>query len=391
MQVKQLVVAVLTPLISGAATFGALALHHYGLNSLMGSGRVHAAAQSSPNPDALLANWPQQCEALKQGLLSQPELASVTYEARPIDPFVTPAWKLTWQGEVIALPIVDYRIVQVARNDDGKYFVLLESPEVGARVMLNQLKQPPSIMDVFATAPHPSLSLAQLQAAPVASSDGESEAEVKALATKRSRSRNQDSASESSAKSLAESPAESLAEAPAARLSWDGPSLTERLFDGPVALEQLIDEGYRHRPQTLNCKADAWEKELPIAMGLALKLSTGNGMAPEAAYANIAQQPGRLLKYRSEDKTTWQARFGAGEVYSNVTITLPSNHESAAAGLGMGQENWWDAEPRPEWLEALERAVEADTPYAWQALSVELQRAGMSQAGIRSIQQAKAE
>ncbi len=387
MQVKQLVVAILTPLISGAATFGAIALNHHGLNSLMGSQRVHAAAQSSPEPEVLLSNWPQQCEALKAELLNQPKLAGVTYEARPIDPFVTPAWKLTWQGEVMALPIVDYRTVQVARNDDGKYFVLLESPEIGARVMLNQLKQPQLMTDVFATVPHPSLSLAQLQAAPVASSDGESEAEVKALATKRSRSRNQDGSSDSST----ESPAESLAEAPAARLSWDGPSLTERLFDGPVALEQLIDEGYRHRPQTLNCKADAWEKELPIAMGLALKLSTGNGTVPEAAYANIAQQPGRLLKYSSEDKTTWQARFGAGEVYSNVTITLPSNHESAAAGLGMGQENWWDAEPRPEWLEALERAVEADTPYAWQALSVELQRAGMSQAGIRSIQQAKAE
>lgn len=377
MQVKQLVIAVLTPLISGAATFGAIALHHHGLNSIVGAGRVHAAAQSSPEPEALLSNWPQQCEVFKQELLSQPKLTKVTYEARPIQPFVTPAWKFNWQGETIALPLVNYSDVRVVRNEDGKIFVILEDQAAEARVMLNQLKQSQPLVDVFATVPHPALSLAQLQGEPEGAAialepDGELGSEVdagvKAIAVKRSHS------------SL-DKP-ELLA--PVATLSWDGPGLTERLFDGPVALEQLIDQGYRHRPQSLSCKADAWEKELPIAMGLALKLSTGN--VPEAAYANVGQRPGRLLLHRGDGRTIWQARFGEGEFYFDVTIALPSDHESAAVGMGMGQESWWDAEPRPEWLVALERALEVDRLYAWQALSVELYRAGMSDESAQSIQ-----
>lgn len=385
MQVRQIVVAVLTPLLSGTATFGAIALHNNGLGSVVGSRRVHAAAQSSPEPEALLANWPQQCEALKEVLLKQPELAAVTYEARPIEPFVTPAWKLTWQGETIALPLVNYNKVKAAQNGNGQYFVLLEDTEAKTKVMLNQLQPPQPMADVFATVPHPSLSLAQLQAEPGLLDEAEPDASLKALARKRSRSRGDvPEANVTAADATKIEENETI-------LSWDGPSLTERLFDGPVALEQLIDEGYRHRPQSLNCKADSWEKELPIAMGLALKLSTGNGTVPDAAYAKVAQQSGRLLKYRSEETTTWQARFEAAQVSSDVTISLPSNHESAAVGMGMGQESWWNAEPRPEWLIALERAVDADTSYAWQALSVELRRAGISQAGIRSIQASKAE
>lgn len=377
MQVKQLVVVVLTPLISGATTFGAIALHQHGLNSLVGSGRVHAAAQSSPEPEVLLSNWPQQCEILRQALLNQPQLTTVTYEARPIEPFVTPAWKLNWQGETIALPLVKYSDVRVARNEDGRLFVVLEDPQLDARVILNQLRPSQPLKDVFATVPHPSLSLAQLQAEPVAavvsSSKGESvkaAAERQTLAAKRSRS---------GAKVTEVA-------APVTPLSWDGPSLTERLFDGPVALEQLIDEGYRHQPKALSCKAEAWEHELPIAMGLALKLSTGTDAAPESVYAKVGQQPGRVLRRLTDQKTIWQANFGTGEFYSEVMISLPSNHESAAVGMGMGQENWWDAEPRPEWLIALERAVEVDSEYAWQALSVELHRAGMSNGIAQSIQ-----
>ena len=373
MQVKQLVVTVLTPLISGAATFGAIALRHHGLSSIVGSRQVHAAAQSSPEPEALLSNWPQQCEALREELRSQPHLTEVTYEARPIQPFVTPAWKLNWQGETIALPLVDYSDVRVARNEDGKLFVVLEDPAADTRVMLNQLKQSQAIADVFATVPHPALSLAQLQGEPVAAMEAEPGASGKAMAVKRGRSNSKET-----------EPTETVP-----TLSWDGPGLTERLFEGPVALEQLIDEGYRHRPQSMSCKAEAWEKELPMAMGLALKLSTGT--APEAAYSKIGQQPGRLLLHRGDGKTTWQARFGEGEFYADVTITLPSDHESAEVGMGMGQENWWDAEPRPEWLIALERAVAVDSQYAWDALSVELHRAGMGEESAQSIQTLMAE
>lgn len=380
MQVKQLVIAILTPLISGTVTFGAIASRHHGLNSIVGSGRVHAAAQSSPEPEALLSNWPQQCEVLKQELRSQPQLTEVTYEARPIEPFVTPAWKFNWQGETIALPLVQYSDVRVARNEDGKLFVVLEDRQAGARVMLNRLKQPQSISDVFATVPHPALSLAQLQGelaagaiAVEAKLDPDGETGGKAISVKRNPS----------------SQNETETIAPAATLSWNGPSLTERLFEGPVALEQLVDQGYRYRPQSLSCKADAWEKELPMAMGLALKLSTGD--VPEAVYAKVGQQPGRLLLHRRDGQTIWQARFGEGEFYSDVAIALPTAHESAAVGMGMGQENWWDAEPRPEWLVALERAVAVDSAYAWQALSVELHRAGMSEASSQSIQALTAE
>lgn len=375
MQVKQLVVAILTPLISGAMTFGAIALRHHGLNSIVGSGRVHAAGQSSPEPEALLSNWPQQCEVLREALRSQPQLTEVTYEARPINPFVTPAWKLNWQGEAIALPLVNYSDVRVARNEDSKLFVVLEDRKMGARVMLNQIKQSQPISDVFTTVPHPALSLAQLQAKPevTIAIEADADAGTKAMAVKRGRLSSQDTE----------------AAAPVPTLSWDGPGLTERLFDGPVALEQLVDEGYRHRPQSMSCKAEAWEKELPVAMSLALKLSMG--ATPEAAYSKVGQQPGRLLVHRAEGTTTWQARFGEGAFYADVTIALPSEHESAEVGLGMGQENWWDAEPRPEWLIALERAVEADTLYAWQALSVELHRAGMSDESAQSIQALTAE
>jgi hypothetical protein len=399
MQAKQVVVAILTPLVTGSATFGAIALNHYGQLALGGSGRVHAAAQSSPEPEALLAHWPQQCKVLRQALLSQADLTELTYEARPLEPLVTPAWKLNWQGETLALPLVDYSDVRVARNEDGRLFVVLEDRKLKARVMINQLKQPQPLVDVFATVPHPSLALAELQGEPIATvetgpiagarTDGGaavvSQGNIKAMAVKHSRPEGAAGTPKVAASELVQD------ELSQDELSWDGPSLTERLFEGPVALESLIDEGYRHRPQALGCKAEAWEKELPMAMGLALKLSTGNGTAAEAVYAKVGQQPGRVLRYRSADQTTWQARFGAGEFYSDVTIALPSDHESAPVGLGMGQENWWDAEPRPEWLVALERAVEVDSIYAWQALSVELHRAGMSEESAQSIQKLTAE
>lgn len=375
MQAKQLVVAILTPLLTGSATFGAIVLQQRSVR-LFGASRVHAAAQSTPEPEALLSNWPQQCVALRQELLDQPELSEVTYEARPLGSFVTPAWKLNWQGEVIALPLVDYDEVRVARNEDEQLMVVLEDSKTETRVMLNRLRQSPPMKDVFATAPHPDLALAGLKGEslpPVVVGEA-----VEALKHGRSKGK------------VAHDGEQQLGQnsdvVAAAVLDWDGPSLTERLFDGPVALEQLIDQGYRHRPQALSCEADAWEKELPIAMGLALKLVAGSGDVPEAVYAKVGHQPGRLLHRLVGEQTVWQARLEEGEFYSDVMISLPTSHESAAVGMGMGQENWWDAEPRPEWLIALERAVEVDSEYAWNALSVEVHRAGMSDVSAQSIQ-----
>jgi len=383
MRINRLAIAVSTPLISGATVFGAIAIHHRGLDTPWGSKQVHAAAESSPEPEMLLANWPRQCAALQQALLKQPKLSSLTYEARPITPFVIPAWRLSWQGEVIALPLVEYSDVRVSRNEDDEFFVVLEDRQTQTRVMLNQLSQSPPIVDVFTTGLHPMLALVQLQGSPTTAAVAAPASNLAPVlgsttkATSAKRSRSSDRGAEATMLAVPES-------ADSASSNWDGPSLTEHLFGGPVLLEQLIDIGYRHRPQSLSCKAEAWERELPIAMGLALKLSSGN--EPAAAYAKVGQQPGRVLLRQSAEKTTWQARFGKGESYADVIITLPNQHESVAVGFGIGEENWWDSEPRPEWLIALERAVEADTVYAWQALSVELHRAGIAVEGESSIQ-----
>lgn len=367
MEAKQVVVAILTPLVTGSATFGAIALNHQGRDSRLEPApahtaahtAAHAAAQAGPKPEAVLAHWPRQCQVLRQALLSQPQLTEVTYEARPLEPFVTPAWKLNWQGEVLALPLVNYSDVRVTRNEDGLLLVVLEDRKLGARVLINQLKQAPPLTDVFATVPHPSLALAQLRAepnavgaapgaGPQATATAAQSPALQAMAVTQDRLGGHLGGAIAEAAQVTPSKNRALpgSDRPGGdRPTWDGPSLTERLFDGPVALESLIDQGYRHRPQSLSCKAEAWEKELPVAMGLAWKLSAGSGTAPEAAYARVGQQPGRVLRYRSGDMTTWQARFGEGEFYSDVTIALPSSHESAAVGLGLGQDNWWDVEP----------------------------------------------
>jgi hypothetical protein len=382
MQATRIIVGIATPLLSAMATFAGLSF--YGQRQ-----SPDLASAPPPQAQAPLPHWPSQCTALRHELQERSQQTEIRYQARPIEPFVTPAWKLSWHGDLVALPFVDYSDVQVLRNQDGQLMVVLQDQRSGTRVLLNRLRQEPPLEDVFATVPHPSLMLAALQGGDAslsvpaqsstpASAQSPAPGTITAIAPELP---GPQFAVQTAAVPSALSPALPQPVSP-----WTGVELTQHLFGEAIALEQLVDLGYRHRPSALSCRAQRWEQELPIALGLSLKLMAGPGGEPQAAYAGVGQKPGRLVRYQAGERQLWQGRIEDGAFYSEIAIALPSDHESAEVGLGLGLEGWWETEPRPPWMVALERALASDRPYSWQVLIVELHRAGLSQASVASIQ-----
>lgn len=346
-----------------------------------------AAQGSAPVVAGLdLNDWPRHCRKLRRSLPK-----NVVYDPRPGQPFVAPAWKLKWQGTTLAIPAVNYQELTVVRQSNGEFFLALQA----------QAARPPQ------TSP-PQTSPSAIGHSTVSNSDMASDVTV-VLSRSAVQKPIQDVRVASTV--FNDMASDNLGQQPlqGRRNLRQGQLLTQRLFDGPVSEDEILELAYRHQSRDLSCDLAAWEDELPIAIALDMRQEEAKTVV--AAYPRVGQQAGRVLRHRrgavtgkerrnntTANRTEWQIQLGdSSQNRSEVWISLPEGHISSNVGLGMGQDNWWEAKDRPAWLDTLEAALQTTlatqtsmetqaSETVWQTLATEIQQAGFSQNSVRSVQ-----
>ena len=284
-----------------------------------------------------------------------------TYNRRPVQPFVAPAWKLRWQGITLALPAVAYQELTVLQSQAGQLTIALRSSEDSVRVLLSQRPDEAEPVDVRRQ---------------IASLEG---VELMPLRGRR-------------------------------RLHTDQ-KLAQQLFAvNTLSSEALTDLGYRYRPERLSCRLESWREDLPVAMALQkqskLAADTGSLGRTVAVYPQVGSARGRVFRRQAAaassfaassfaasalPQTTWQAQIREPRNASDVLISLPKAHPSAAVGLAFGRDNWWEAPGRPDWLDALEQAIAHRQSSDWQQLAQTLEQSNFSSHSVKSAQQLAAQ
>ena len=384
---------------------------------------LFAMQQTAVLPPALagldLSQWPQECRALRREL-GQPRsrgelrrLASsgrVTYDSRPIQPFVAPAWKLRWQGIPIAIPTATYRELILLRSASGLLTVALWGEGTG-------------LMEVEPHSAAASRAGTPLAAVPVRVFLSQRPPMVEEVDVRTE---------------IARLEGVELMPLRGRRRPLSDQRLTRQLFKTQnLSAEALADLAYQHRPEQIRCRLESWQADLPIA--LALKQMRQQEMLQQqnsetlAVYPRVGQAAGRVFRRRrlAEVKnanaasntasnavskvapraststnprtantktinpktarmkswTEWQAQIREPQNASDILISLPDKHPSATVGLALGQDNWWEARGRPAWLDALEQAIATDQASDWQRLALALERAHFSSDSLKSVQQ----
>ena len=269
--------------------------------------------------------WPQRCQKLKEELSQQPGV-NVTYQPLPKDIVRQPSWKLTWYGRQIPLPAIQYTDVLVIQNKDNS-LLLLEGQIAGqtASIALSRFPKAEPLADIFTEYVGPGK----------------------------------------------------------AQTSSDGIALTQKLFGGPVSLEQLSAIGYRHTLADVTCDEAKWQEEVPIAIALIIK-GIAIPIGPKTSAYNL--NPGVLIAGQSESKGQWWSQWHDEKYDTDLKLTLPEGHQQGNLGFALGQTDWPVAPNAPVWLGQLEAAIANPTRQNWQALQVALKKAKMSDKSIQKIE-----
>jgi hypothetical protein len=338
------------------------------------------------------------------------------YQPRPVQPFVAPAWKLNWQGVVLAIPAVDYHELTLLRGEGGELVVGLQNrapaiahpagaaaiSQAPVKLVLSRRAETERLVEDIQVA---ALGGVAIDHVAIDDAAGERVAVVDGVAMQRVRGRR--SLGSNVETVLGQNEADGLRQAP-----QDRQRLIRRLFGKAMSQDELLDLAYRNRSEDLSCAPAEWEADLPIALALKQKLDSRPpmGEAVVAAYAQVGDHPGWVIRHRSQSlgasgaqaakapefsgtpRTEWKIRIkgsaASQQAASELWMSLPEDHASADVGLGAGQDNWWEAQNRPAWLDALETAIATDTPAAWHQLALALDAARFSENSVKSVQQA---
>lgn len=337
-----------------------------GTATTMATLRHRTAQEPAPVVAGLdLSDWPHHCRKLRRSLPK-----NVVYDPRPGQPFVAPAWKLTWQGTTLAIPAVNYQDLTVVRQPNGEFLLVLQANNPSSHLSNSPSPKAHAAGDVTVVLSRSPVQkpIHDVRVASAVFNEMES-----------------DSLGDHSLQGR--------------RNLRRGQLLTQRLFDGPVSEDEILELAYRHQSRDLSCDLAKWEDELPIAIALDMRQQAAKTVV--AAYPRVGQQAGRVIRHRREEartehhrkdgapnRTEWQIQLGDhSKSRSEVWISLPEGHLSSNVGLGMGQDNWWEAKDRPVWLNTLETALATPTrETVWQTLATEIQQAGFSDNSVRSIQ-----
>ena len=297
---------------------------YFSLNLLTACQQTTIAQPNNPNRFDP-ATWSSRCQQLKNTLAKEPGI-NVTYQSRPQKPEIQSSWQLTWSGQRVPIPAIQYSDVFVSHSTPGNYIVILNGSVNGqtVKVLLNSTPNPAPIDDIFSA-----IAIGETASLPTP----------------------------------------------------EGQALTNQLFGGAVTTHQLSTQRYHHTLTDLSCKKDRWEKEVPIAIALSLKPTDVH--TPDSAY-RLDQD---YTTYSQTDtKETWIARWSDPRQSADIIYQLPKGQRYGKLGLGVGQSNWQAAPTTPQWVNALETALEKPEKRNWQALSQAMQVAKMSRKSVDTVQ-----
>ncbi|MGR3276178.1 hypothetical protein ACSYAD_13805 [Acaryochloris marina NIES-2412] len=272
------------------------------------------------------AIWPQHCQKLRQELSQQPG-GKITYQPLPKDRASQPSWKLNWYGRQIPIPAIQYTDVLVIRDkDDSSVLLKGQIADQTASVVLSRSPKIEPMVDIFAE----------------------------------------------------------IADSGTAQNSSEGIALTQKLFGGPVSVEQLSDLGYRHTLADITCDKANWQEEVPIALALIIK-DIAAPIGPSTSAYNL--NPGILLASQSESKDKWWSKWHDEQYDVEVILTLPKDHQQGNLGFALGKADGPVAPNVPVWLGQLETAIANPTQQNWQALRIAFKQAKISDKSIQKIEE----
>ena len=276
----------------------------------------------APDPQGSLAQaWPDNCQGLKAHLADTPAV-NVRFSPLPETIEHPPVWTLRWQGHAVPVPMVAYSKFAISLPGagvphGGDSVMLLD--DTGHGVFLAHHSGFAPMADAFGMVPL---------------GGGELESEQ------------------------------------------EGVLLTELLWGGPVGLGEMIVRGFEVSLDDIDCRGEHWAAEMAASVGLILKSAGSGGLSH--AYRLSEQPLGWLVREQSEQRQRWMAtwlRTDTPDLATGIEVWLPAQAADAELGLLLAA-GPIDAAPAPEWLQALQRALDSDARADWETLAAALPAAG---------------
>jgi len=260
------------------------------------------------------------CETFKQEHLSA-DFLDVTFTERPKVSRDIDFWVFTWNGIDVILPPVAFEHVFLSKDSGGRYFIhLTAGDDIRISLLVNKNDK---YEDVFAV-----------------SDIGE----------------------------------------PGMITSEEGIAATKAMYGGAVRFSELMIRAYESTPKEITCCAEKTEKETGTVVALIMKAIDGPNIV--AAYKGIGRYKGWLTKSKSGGQVEYRLNIlsESDEKYVyQVTYQITEAAAYQTFPLLVGTTNPHDAAQPPNWIPALEAALEEDSSEAWQNFLSAAEDGGISE------------
>lgn len=169
----------------------------------------------------------------------------------------------------------------------------------------------------------------------------------------------------------------------------DGRSLTRQIYGGPVRISKISMFGFAITPENLIChdKNDIEEAEISIALILKNIESPGKLMS---AHKNVGAYKGWIEKQRSNKQFEYILNIipdSGKELLHQVSYIIPDESVYKDLPFQVGTMDKQKIKKPPEWLDALNRALQNKTEYTWKEYAKTAQKKGISKKSItRTLQ-----
>ncbi|MFH2046517.1 MAG: hypothetical protein ABIK92_15365 [Pseudomonadota bacterium] len=141
---------------------------------------------------------------------------------------------------------------------------------------------------------------------------------------------------------------------------------TEAMYGEPVKVSDLMLLAYETTPDQLTCKEENRIKETAIAIALILKTITSPGVT--SAYKNVGTYDGWITKSEVENNIEYVLNIipsDSDSQFLNITYKLPQESIYAYIPFHVGNKNPKPDKKPPDWLIALNNALELKTNNSW--------------------------
>jgi len=159
-----------------------------------------------------------------------------------------------------------------------------------------------------------------------------------------------------------------------------GIAATKAMYGGPVRFSELMTLAYESTPEEITCCAEKGEEEMGKVVALIMKAIDGPDIV--AAYKGIGRYKGWLTESRSGGQVEYRLNILSESDEKYVYQVTYQTTESAAYNtfpLLVGTANRHDAAQPPNWIPALEAALEENSSEAWQDFLSAAEDGGISE------------